>query len=619
MKMLFSRSSGRTLTLAILLFSLGACARFGASLPEKSGTKPDPVQLRKDVEYLAAERLEGRGLASEGLEQAAKYLVKRFAEVGLEPGGPGGSYYERFDVVIAKGPGVRTNVAFAVGEPDAPEAGAGKDVVFGVRGYDFVPAGFSSEGEFRAPLVFGGRCSSVAGSNDFEKLSVEGKVVLCLGAQGATPKGHPGPANPDRYRAFSLRQNKAVAVLFISAAADDEEGEPLPDFRPSPMNTEIGIPVGYVRRSVVERMLESATDGEIKLEPRPSVEVPGVTVGGQIELSRESISTPNVVGVLRATAPEGKIEGEAALLGAHYDHLGWGGPGSMVPDERAIHPGADDNASGVAVLLDAARLLAAHPERLKRDVYFVAFAGEEEGLLGSAAFVKAKRNSPRDYVGMVNLDMVGRLSDKRRLFVFGAPSGREFADVMEKLAGVYDFELEVSGESYGPSDHASFLASEVPSVHFFTGAHSDYHRPSDTPEKLNYKGMADVSALTARMVLTLASDPYRPTWAPDLGAEPRGGEGKGDLRGYGAWFGSVPDFAPVEGGGVRLAAIRPGSPADVAGVKAGDVLRKLGPHEIRNLYDFTYALRSHQPGETLDVFVHREGKLLKLEVTLGAR
>ncbi|MCB0219160.1 MAG: M20/M25/M40 family metallo-hydrolase [Chrysiogenetes bacterium] len=612
------RPLGRALTLVLLSLVLGACARFGASLPAKLDAKPDTVQLRKDVEYLAAERLEGRGLASQGLEQAAKYLVKRFAEAGLEPGGPEGSYYERFDVVIAKGPGVRTSVAFAVGEPDAPEAGAGKEVVFGVRGYDFVPAGFSSEGEFRAPLVFGGSCSTAAGSDDFEKLDVTGKAVLCLPpASGAATQGHPGPANPDRYRAFNLRQKKAVAVLIISAAKDSEDGEPLPDFRPSPMNTEIGIPVGYVRRSVVERMLASVGDGAIKLQPGPAIDVPEVTVSGQVELMREAISTPNVVGVLRASAPVGKIDDEFALLGAHYDHLGWGGAGSMVPDERAIHPGADDNASGVAVLLEAARLLSAHPERLKRDVYFVAFAGEEEGLLGSAAFVKA--NKARDFVGMVNLDMVGRLGDKRRLYVFGAPSGKEFTDVVESLASAYDFKLEVSGESYGPSDHASFLAAEVPSVHFFTGAHSDYHRPSDTPEKLNYEGMGDVAAMTARMVLALASDPYRPTWAPDLGAEPKGGEGEGDLRGYGAWFGSVPDFAPVEGGGVRLAAIRPGSPAEVAGVKAGDVLRKLGPHEIRNLYDFTYALRSHQPGETLDVFVEREGKLLKLEVTLGAR
>lgn len=614
----FIRPLSRVLSLSVLALSLGACAHFGAKLPEKLPTEPDAIQIRKDVEYLAAERLEGRGLGSEGLEQAAQYLVKRFAEIGLEPGGPDGSYYERFDVVISTKPGVRTNIAFAMGEPDGPEAGAGKEVVFGVRGYDFVPAGFSSEGEFRAPLVLGGHCNVSKNNNDFGNVSIEGKVVLCLPGGSASAAGH-GGGRSDRFRAFNLRQKNAAAVLFVSTA-EDGDGAPLPDFQPSPMNNEIGIPVGYVRRSVVERMLEEATGGALELGEGPAAVVPGVTAGGRIELMREAISTPNVVGIIRAGAPEGKISGEAAVLGAHYDHLGWGGAGSMVPGKREIHPGADDNASGVAVMLEAARILAANPERLRRDVFVIAFAGEEEGLLGSAAFVKARdENALEDFVGMVNLDMVGRLDEDGKLFVFGAPSGSEFEDVLGKLAGAYDLELEVTGDSYGPSDHASFLSREIPAVHFFTGAHSDYHRPSDTPEKLNYEGMARVSRMTARMVLTLASDPYRPTWSPMVADEPGSGEAEAARQGYGAWFGSVPDFSPVEGGGVRLAAIRPGSPAQIAGVKAGDVLRKLGPHEIRNLYDFTHALRSHEPGETLDVYVERGGKLLKLEVTLGIR
>lgn len=611
------RPPGRVIETCAIALLLGACAHFGADLPGKLPAEPDVVQLRKDVEYLAAERLEGRGLGSEGLEQAAQYLVKRFAEIGLEPGGPDGSYYERFDVVISTKPGVRTNIAFAIGEPDGPEAGAGKEVVFGVRGYDFVPAGFSSEGEFRAPLVLGGHCNVSKSNNDFENVSIKGNVVLCL--PGGSAEAHGGAGRSDRFRAFNLRQKNAAAVLFVSTAEDDD-GTPLPDFQPSPMNNEIGIPVGYVRRGVVERMLKEATGGALELGKGPAAVVPEVTAGGRIELMRKAISTPNVVGVIRAGAPEGKISGEAAVLGAHYDHLGWGGAGSMVPGKREIHPGADDNASGVAVLLEAARILAANTERLRRDVFVIAFAGEEEGLLGSAAFVKAQdEDALDDFVGMVNLDMVGRLNEDKKLLVFGAPSGREFEDVLDRLAGAYGLELEVTGDSYGPSDHASFLSREIPAVHFFTGAHSDYHRPSDTPEKLNYEGMARVVKMTARMVLTLAGDPYRPTWSPMVADEPGSGEAEAARQGYGAWFGSVPDFSPVEGGGVRLAAIRPGSPAQIAGVKAGDVLRKLGPHEIRNLYDFTHALRSHEPGETLDVYVEREGKLLKLEVTLGIR
>lgn len=315
----------------------------------------------------------------------------------------------------------------------------------------------------------------------------------------------------------------------------------------------------------------------------------------------------NVVAVRR-----GAIHPEAyVVIGAHYDHLGRGGFGSLDPDSTGVvHNGADDNASGTAALLEAARLVAERPAPA-RSVAFVAFSGEELGLLGSSSFVRDAPIPIDSIYAMVNLDMVGRLREER-LSVFGAASAVEFPPLLDSLNASRGFMLSASGDGYGRSDHASFYGAGRPVLHFFTGTHEDYHRTSDDWDRLNVEGIASVAGFVADLALVLANRAEPLTFVE--AAPPPSMAGGG----YGAYLGTVPDMSENPGG-VRLTGVRAGSPADVAGLRAGDVIIKIGEHEVADLYDMTDALRAHEPGDTVWLVARRGDAELRLLVTFGRR
>jgi hypothetical protein len=315
----------------------------------------------------------------------------------------------------------------------------------------------------------------------------------------------------------------------------------------------------------------------------------------------------------------------AVVLGAHYDHLGLGGHGSFVPDQRVVHPGADDNASGTAALLQAAAYLkqAGPPQA---DLYFVAFTGEEVGLVGSSRFVqKLVPGLPKERLrAMLNFDMVGRLSSGKTLelpsvVVQGTDSAKEWPALVSPLCQAAGLACRLGGDGYGPSDMTPFYAAQVPVLFFFTGAHEDYHRPTDTADKINFAGVAQIARLAAEVVTALgpkiATGPL--TFMKPSGPPPR----SGDSRGYGAYLGTIPDYTAMQGakGGVKLSGAREGSPAGKAGVVAGDVLVGLGGHDINTLEDMAFVLRALKPGQNVDLVFLHEGKKITQKVTIGER
>jgi hypothetical protein len=316
----------------------------------------------------------------------------------------------------------------------------------------------------------------------------------------------------------------------------------------------------------------------------------------------------NVVAVLEGRDPS--LRGEAVVIGAHYDHLGKGAFGARDSASRGqIHNGADDNASGTATLLEIARLLTERPPR--RTVVFVAFAGEELGLIGSDAYVKQPAVAIDRTVAMINLDMVGRLRNGR-LMALGAETATELPALLDSLNQSAGFQLTASGDGYGASDHQSFYLVKRPVIHFFTDLHEDYHRPGDDTEKLNVAGMARIARFAADLAgaigdrgtsLTLVDKP-RPT--PVAGG------------GYGTWLGTIPDMTGG-GPGVRLSGVTPGSPGETAGIREGDVLVRIGAHEVPDLQAMTNALRAHKPGDTVAVVVRRGARLDTLRTVLGRR
>jgi Zn-dependent M28 family amino/carboxypeptidase len=361
-------------------------------------------------------------------------------------------------------------------------------------------------------------------------------------------------------------------------------------------------------------------------------------------LKRESPSF-NVVGILPGNDP--KLKNEAIVIGAHYDHLGMGGEGSgSLSASTGIHHGADDNASGVAALIELARMLSS--QKLRRTVVFIAFSGEEEGLIGSNYYVNHPIVPLANTVAMLNMDMIGRMKG-RALIVGGVGSAQEWRSMIDagndlqgmtvSLNGAADraglpkgvpivtgsngspvvsmdprkkFALTLNEDGYGPSDHSSFYGKQLPVLFFFTGSHNDYHKPSDTAEKINYEGEASIISFVDRIVRDLDRNDKRPTYAVAKS------DSQGRSGGFRVYLGTIPNYAESNDG-LRLDGVREDSPASKAGLKAGDRIVKMGGHEVKNVYDYTYALGEMKAGQEYEVEIVRGNERLTLRITPAAR
>ena len=538
-----------------------------------------------DVAWLADDARAGRGLGTAGLAAAADWLESQFKAIGLEPAGDSGTYRQQFEATVAleRGPDAALLID---GEPVGDDA--------------YVIPGFSSQSAVNAPVVFAGWGidSDEHGINDYDGIDADGKIVL---VRRYTPKD--GAFEEQRiqqrlgglrYKAFTAREHGAVGLLIADLPAAEEtlEETPLPRLRVDPQG-DAGIPTAIIKRDVAMPLLE----GEHTVELRS-------------DLVAHKRFTDNIVG--RISAIE-RLPG-SVVIGAHYDHLGLGGENSLDPESNAPHNGADDNASGTAALLEAARSLAGRREELSRDVIFVGFTAEESGLLGSSQLVREPLPgmAPAGLVAMLNMDMVGRLRNNR-VSVLGSESAEEWNELVEPVCAALGIGCELGGDGYGPSDQTPFYAAGVPVLHFFTGAHEQYHKPSDDVEYINAAGGARIANLVANLALDLSAVDgltYKESEAPPP---------QGDARGYGASLGTIPDYtgAPDNKPGMLLAGVRGGGPAAAAGLQRGDRVVELKGREIRDIYDLMYVLRESKPGEEADVVVERGEKRIERTVVFG--
>jgi hypothetical protein len=335
-----------------------------------------------------------------------------------------------------------------------------------------------------------------------------------------------------------------------------------------------------------------------------------ISLGVNIEKTRATVN--NVLAYI-----PGKTD-EYIVIGAHYDHLGYGNVDSLAPSQIGkIHPGADDNASGTAGVLELARLLAPRKGQLQRGILFADFAGEELGLLGSAEWVKEPTLPLDKAVAMINMDMIGRIKDEK-VFIGGTGTGATFKALLDEEKSKFPFQIEYSASGYAASDHTSFVGKKIPVLFFFSGLHADYHKPSDTWDKINAPDAAKLLDFIDDVALKIDSANERVAFVTVKEDQPGGQAASGGAGGYGPYFGSIPDFGQEENG-VKFSDVRPGSPAAKAGFKAGDILVQFGDKPIHNLYDFTDALRRSKVGDVVDVQVLRDGKPVSASVKLEQR
>ena len=595
--------------LAVALLTVAATAPIGQA---------DPTRYLDDIKALSAPAMEGRGAGTKGLARAEALIVKRYKELKIPPSGSQG-YLQPFTLIT--GARLKSDNRLVV-----TNGGIRTDLK---TNQDFVPFSFSSSEQAVGSVVFAGYgvTADEYQYDDYANLDVKDKLVVVLRYEPTTfaaKSGNQGLTHHSQTitKAINARNHGARAVVIVNGKLGDGEEDLLTRFGSVSGPENIGIVFVQVKNTVAEGWLQAAgkslrdVQDQINATTKPaSFALPDtlhLSLNVDIETTRATVS--NVLAYLPGQTDE------YVIVGAHYDHLGRGNFDSLAPTQIGqIHPGADDNASGTAGVLELARLLAPQRGQLKRGILFMDFAGEELGLLGSAEWVKEPTRPLEKAVAMINMDMIGRIKDDK-VYIGGVGTGSTFKPILEqaqKEQAQKDsaFKIEYSAGGYSSSDHTSFVSKKIPVLFFFSGLHSDYHKPSDTWEKINAPSAAKLLDMIANVTLQLASAAQPPAFQTVVEDKPPSG---GDGRGYGPYFGSIPDFGETPNG-VKFADVKPGSPAAKAGLKPGDVLIQFGDKPIKNLYDFTDALRRSKIGDVVEVKVLREGQPVTASVKLEQR
>jgi aminopeptidase YwaD len=596
-------------------FSIGLVLLGVGSLWHISGVSEGAKVPTPDLELLASPAFEGRGIGTKGIDLARDHLAERLSGIGLTPAIPGrdgapATFFQSLPVFI--------------GNEQGPE-----NRLSGLPQGEFIPFAFSRSGQaLERELVFVGFGISARGEieyDDYAGIDVAGKIVVAL-------MGDPGSGNPRSpfrnpnlfhystplYKVQNAERKGAAGVILVRDPLSLEGPEPSLQFQPRQGGgASVGILAVQARGVALEQWLDLnllELQRRIASTQQPASKILEGKASLSVDLVRRVGTVQNVAGWIPGQDPN--LSNQVVVIGAHYDHLGYGGDFSLDPQGNGkIHPGADDNASGVQSVLWLAERLKAERKN-QRPILIVFFTAEESGLIGAKHFVENLPLQPgQKLVTMLNLDMVGRL-DNNRLSVLALRSALEFSGIIEQANSQAGFDLVRSDSGFGSSDHAAFLQMKIPSLFFTTGAHLDYHRPSDSSEKINAPGMLRVTEFVYLVSSLIDANPQPPTYDPtseEQDAPPRQG------RGYGVYFGSIPEFEQGSVEGVLLQGVRPGSPAEAAGLRSRDILRALGEIQVRSLQDLVFALRFYRPNETVKVVWQREGVEMWANVTLRAR
>ncbi|MCP3980177.1 MAG: M20/M25/M40 family metallo-hydrolase [bacterium] len=574
--------------------------------------------LRSHVEALAADELEGRLTGSAGERQAADYIGKQLEAMGAKPLPGTDGFIQSFEFTAGtQDAGSALSIEL---EDKKPQSWQGTDHVRALS--------FSDNGAVTAPVIFAGYGLTVPDGKDFSYdsyhgLDVKDKIVVVL-------RYFPEDIDQDeravlarysglRYKALNARELGAKAVLLITGPTSPNSGETIPSSFDTALSGS-GIIAASASGEVADAIfaahgesLEKVQKGLDTGNPHlTGFDIPGIALTLEVAVKRERRQGHNVLGYLPATE---KTEGDPSyvMIGAHFDHLGHGkGLNSLAKKEEVgqIHNGADDNASGVAAVLEAGKVISKKARH--RDVVLGFWSGEEMGLLGSSRFVKEELLPTDRIAGYVNLDMVGRMRENK-LTLQAVGSSDAWPKLIEQANVVVGFDINTQDDPYLPTDSTSFYQAGIPTLNLFTGSHEDYHRPSDTAERVNYEGLARIAHFTALTVQKLAKLDPPPKYEKVIPRD-KGGD-RDTLR---AFTGTIPDYTE-EVDGLRLSGVVGGGPADTAGLQAGDVIVEFGGQKIANIYDYTYALDAVKIDVPLEVVVVRDGERIEMSITPTAR
>lgn len=563
-------------------------------------------ELKEHVYYLASDELEGRKPGTTGIQKAAEYIRQQLIKLNVTP--EGDNYFQNFNVVTDIKASDKNKIEF--------------DNFSGKLYEDFIPLAMSESAEVNAPVVFVGYGFEINEDslkwNDYSNIDVENKMVLIL--RGSPAENAHGDAFENysslRKKTLAARDHKAAGILFVSGEGTDSD-DVLIDLSFTRRETPVGLPVVHIKRSVADKLLEGfGTIAEIEKKINESK----TPINFQIEtvinlkshLEKIEESTANVTAIIEGNDPI--LKNEYIFIGAHYDHLGFGGQGSgsRLPDTIAIHNGADDNASGTAAAIEIFEKLAANKSNLKRSVVFMAFSGEEMGLLGSKYFTNNPFVDLKDIKFMFNLDMVGRMNpDENSFSIGGTGTAIGLEDIIKSKIDEMGLKAKMNSEGYGPSDHASFYAEDIPVMFVFAGMHEQYHKPEDDADLINYKGQKAISDFVYEMITEIANRTDALAYQEAGPKEPQSTN-----RRFKVTLGIMPDVASSGTKGVRADAVIEGRPASRAGMQKGDVIVAMEGKTVNDIYDYMNRLAEFKPGDRISVDVMRDGNKVILIVDL---
>ncbi len=602
---------------AALLFVLFVISTFYLNAQIVPNDSLSPGHYLQQVKFLASDDLKGRGNGSPELQRAGDYIANQFQMAGLKPAGDNGTYFQNFE--ITTGAELGPNGILQInGQPLT-------------KGADFVGIKISAGGIADGAVVFAGYGITAANLDwdDYKNIDVKGKIVVVFRHEpqelddkskfeGKNFTVHASFVN----KAINARQHGATGIIFITDP-NNHKGEPdvVGPATQTSASDDLGIVAIHATRASLAPTFEKLGKNleaiqakmDSSLQPQ-SFELTGVTARASADVTRVRKTIRNVIGALPGSDPA--LKNEWIAVGAHYDHLGLGDENSLAPSAIGqIHHGADDNASGTAGVLELAAFATHHADSFKRSILFMTFSGEELGLFGSDHFVNHPTVPLASIAAMINMDMIGRLNNDK-LTVIGVGTAAEFKPWLVEDDKAIGLNISYSNSSHEGSDHVSFNNKRIPILFFFSGLHADYHKPSDTADKINAKGAVQILSLVEKTMERVANIPARPQYIT-LPAEPQPATSSGG-GGYGPYFGSVPDFRD-DLNGVLFSDVHPDSPAGKAGLKAGDLMVEFDGKPIKNLYDFTYVLGSKKAGDVVTVVVQRNGQPLRVSVTLEPR
>ncbi len=590
-------------------------------------------RLKKDIFYLAGPECEGRGVETKGLDKAADYIAASLKASGVQPAGKDGSYFQPFAMTAFPEVIGKTSLAFT---------GPDEKTLTLKEKEDFQPTGYSSGGNLDAGIVYVGHGITAPNLkyDDYADVDVKGKWVIVIRRTPRPDVERDGrfdtvaaingesPYNAIRLKFDNAVDHKAAGIIFVSDPVTADDADTLIPFNAHQYeDVSTRLPVVHMKRTAASRLLkeglgktlqELEAENDKTLKPNSAV-LNGWAGQAEMGVERRAIEPKNIVGYLEGSGP---LAEETVVVGAHYDHLGYGSGRLSAGGPNAqgkVHFGADDNGSGTTAVLELARRFGVMKNRRGRRIVFILFSGEERGLIGSKFYAEHPLFPLDKTVAMVNLDMVGRLrpgpgdwlgfTQKPQLQIWGSGTGDTFGRTIDAAENRYGLKVKRLPGGTGPSDHDSFYRKKIPVLFFFTDYHPQYHRPTDTPDTIDLPGLALIVNLTEDLLTDLST-----ALAPPKYIEVKE-ESTRPVAMPGVRLGVRPDYTYMGGDGMRIDGATPGSAAEKAGFKEGDVIDDIDGVPVRSVNGYMSALVGKKPGNTLEVTVIRGGKKMKLKIT----